>query len=450
MTKMSANLPYYLELAWRAILRDKWLSALMVAALAVGIGACLTTTTVFHVLSGDPLPGRSQNVFYVQSDGDPQHRSADAPWDLLDYRTAKDLAGLSSPGRYAMVASSAATVSRPDRGFQPLAGHFLATNRGFFEMFRPPFAFGGTWSIDDETRRSRVAVLSHEANMQLFGGGNSVGKTVKVEDVAYRVVGVLAPWRPRPLFYEVAGGALMRDSAATFFGSVEDVMMPFDTAVEQHVKLFNPWYCWRPPTDGEAITSSQGCLWVQLWVWLDTPSAVGTFRRRLTSYADEQQALGRFEVLPRTRLLSLVDWLSYNGVVPDAVRLQLGMAYCFLFICLCNAVGLLFAKFAGRDREFALRRALGATRAAIFAQCVIEAIVVACLGGAAGAALSAFGLMLVRRQPFSYANLAHLDAPMFVVLIFLTLLCGGLVAIVPAARAAISPPAAALSDGGAT
>ena len=53
---------YYLRLALRALRNSPVLTALMVLALAVGIGASMTMLTVLHVLSGDPLPGRSSAV----------------------------------------------------------------------------------------------------------------------------------------------------------------------------------------------------------------------------------------------------------------------------------------------------------------------------------------------------------------------------------------------------
>ncbi|MGF6709934.1 hypothetical protein QFZ41_000898 [Luteibacter sp. W1I16] len=52
---------YYLELALRSLRRSRALTALMI--LAQGIGASMTTLTVLHVLSGDPLPGRSGSIF---------------------------------------------------------------------------------------------------------------------------------------------------------------------------------------------------------------------------------------------------------------------------------------------------------------------------------------------------------------------------------------------------
>ena len=62
---------YYLNLALRSFRRNKALTALMVLAIALGIGASMTTLTVFHVLSGDPIPQKSDRLFYVQMDPEP-------------------------------------------------------------------------------------------------------------------------------------------------------------------------------------------------------------------------------------------------------------------------------------------------------------------------------------------------------------------------------------------
>src|SRR5579859_2237296 len=70
---------YYLDLALRSLKRNKMLTALMVLAIALGIGASMTTLTVLHVLSGDPLPGTSGTLFYPQLD----------PRDMDGYEPAK-------------------------------------------------------------------------------------------------------------------------------------------------------------------------------------------------------------------------------------------------------------------------------------------------------------------------------------------------------------------------
>ena len=63
---------YYARLAVRSFRRNKVLTALMVVAIALGIGASMTTLTVFHVLSGDPIPEKSDRLFYAQLDPRPR------------------------------------------------------------------------------------------------------------------------------------------------------------------------------------------------------------------------------------------------------------------------------------------------------------------------------------------------------------------------------------------
>ena len=55
-------LNYYFDLALRSFRAAKGLSLLMILALGLGIGACMTTLTVFHVLGGDPIPGKTLAV----------------------------------------------------------------------------------------------------------------------------------------------------------------------------------------------------------------------------------------------------------------------------------------------------------------------------------------------------------------------------------------------------
>ena len=59
---------YYFDLALRSFKRSPVLTGLMVLAIAVGIGASMTTLTVMWLLSGDPLPGRSGHIYYPQLD----------------------------------------------------------------------------------------------------------------------------------------------------------------------------------------------------------------------------------------------------------------------------------------------------------------------------------------------------------------------------------------------
>jgi len=140
-------------------------------------------------------------------------------------------------------------------------------------------------------------------------------------------------------------------------------------------------------------------------------------------------------------LRTLMQWLDFNGVVPSDVRLQTWLAFAFLAICLFNTVGLLLAKFLRRGGEIGVRRALGASRRAVFAQCLVEAGLIGLLGGIGGWLLTLVGLWLVRRQSVAYADLAHLDLGMFVTTFVTAVAVSLLAGALPALRASRIAPA---------
>ena len=73
-----SRFPYHLDLAWRSLRRSPGLTALMVLAIGFGVGACMTTWSVFRAASGDPIPWKSSRLFVPQIEiWGPSGRSAD-------------------------------------------------------------------------------------------------------------------------------------------------------------------------------------------------------------------------------------------------------------------------------------------------------------------------------------------------------------------------------------
>ncbi len=430
---------YYIDLALRNARRNKVLTALMVLAIAVGIGASMTTLTVIHLLSGDPLPGRSEHLYYPQIDVNPGSKGRE-PYDLLDYQTATDLWNARRADRQALLVNSDIKLQAPETRLPPLILPMLSTTSDFFPMFDVPFRYGRGWTPDDDTARARVAVISSDLNEKLFGGQNSVGRTLRLRDKDVRIVGVLASWRPSPLFYDVRGGRFSNGDTASFFGKPEGVFTPFSTALDINDGEFLPFTCWAIPTTPGHLQNSS-CVWVALWVQLSDSAKVTAYRRYIADYAAQQKALGRITEVNNTRMRSLMEWLDFNGVVPSDVKLQTILAFAFLVICLCNVVGLLLAKFLRRGGEIGLRRALGATRGAVFAQYLVEAGVIGVIGGIGGLGLTLLGLAMVRRQPVPYADFIHLDVPMFLVTFALSVGVSVLAGMLPAMRASLVEPA---------
>jgi putative ABC transport system permease protein len=432
---------YYMDLAWRSLRHNKMLTALMVLAIAVGIGASMTTLTVMHLLSGDPLPGRSATLFYPQLDPDTStYRVHREPTDVMDYRSAMDLWSAHRADRQAIVVDSDLKVSAPGVNLPPLMKTMLSTTSDFFPMFDVPFQYGSGWSNDDDARRSRVAVISASLNARLFGGADSVGRILHLRNTDVRIIGVLKPWRPSPLFYMVRGGRFSHGDTADFYGKTEDVFVPLSSGLEINDGNFYQFTCWDlPKTPGHLIDAP--CEWVAVWVQLNDANKVAAYRRFVQDYAAQQKSLGRYRYADNTRLRSLTQWLDYNGVVPGDVHLQTWLSLAFLVICLFNTVGLLLAKFLRRGGEIGVRRALGATRGAIFIQFLVEAGMVGLLGGIGGWLLTLAGLWLVRRQPTAYADMVHLDAAMFVTTFVLAVVSSLLAGAVPALRASRVAPA---------
>ena len=426
---------YYLDLAVRSLKRNKVLTALMVIAIAVGIGASMTTLTVMHLLSGDPLPSKSGVLFYPQVDADPttdfSHKD---PVDVMDYHSAVDLWAAHRADRQALIVDSQLKVRAPETSLPPLMEMMLSTTSDFFPMFDVPFQYGSSWQPQDDEKHARVAVISADLNDKLFGGTNSVGRTLQLRDTDVRIVGVLKPWRPSPQFYMVAGGRFAHGQTADFYSKPEDVFTPFTSGLEINDGNFWQFTCWHMP-DKPGHLQDAPCEWIRLWVELNGAAKVADYRRFVAGYAEQQKALGRITHAENTRLRSLMQWLDYNGVVPSDVRLQTWLAFAFLAICLFNTVGLLLAKFLRRSGEIGVRRALGASRAAVFAQCLVEAGMIGLLGGIGGWLLTLAGLWLVRRQPAVYADMAHLDVSMFLVTFALAIATSLLAGLLPALRA---------------
>lgn len=426
---------YYLKLALRSLKRNKALTVLMVLTIAVGIGATMTTLTVFRTLAGDPIPHKSDRLFRVQLDMYPGvAKSADAepPADLSRFDAQTLLAQAKAKHQTITAYSTAVIEGGEGSGIEPFISNVRSATADFFPMFLVPMKYGKPWEATDDNTRARVAVISHELNEKLFGGADSVGKAVRLENTTFRIVGVIDQWRLTPRFYE---------NNADAFSTTDMAFIPYATARDLEWDNSGNMNCFSADRQGKATDLNQPCVWLQYWVELASPGEAADFKRYLENYSAQQKAAGRFSREPNVRLRDVMQWLDHTGAVPSDVKLQLWLALGFLVVCLVNVIGLLLAKFLRRSGEIGVRRALGASRRQIFMQLLVEAGVVGLVGGVVGLALAFLGLWGVRQQPAQYADLAAMDLPMlastFAIAIAAALLAGAL----PAWRAMRIAPA---------
>jgi putative ABC transport system permease protein len=426
---------YYLDLARRSFLRHRVLTLLMVVAIALGIGTSMTTLTVLHVLSRDPLPGKSERIYAVQLDAS-IHPAGREPDTQLTRYDAEALLAARRASRQALMSGGAAALEPERAELRPFSVDARYTSADFFALFDVPFAEGGPWSDADDAARARVVVISKELEEKLFGTGKGLGQSVRLDQHELVVIGVLRHWRPAPRFYDLAQGA---------YESAEQVFLPFSTSRELQLGVSGNISCWaNPGPDPLALAAS--CSWIQFWVQLDSGQEAAAYRDFLLSYSEEQRRAGRFAQLPHVQLRNVMEWLDFRRAVPSDVRLQVWLALGFLAVCLLDTVGLLLAKFLRRSAEIGVRRALGASRRAIFSQFLVEAASIGLAGGVLGLGLAWLGLWAVRQQPVDYAPLAQLDLAMLVTSLALALAASLLAGVLPAWRAGQVAPALQLKS----
>ena len=325
------------------------------------------------------------------------------------------------------------SVRPEDTRQKPFKANVRTTYTDFFPMFDVPFKYGRPWSTADDANRSAVVVLTSGMNDRLFGGRNSVGRVVRLDSEPYTVIGVMDDWQLLPRFY---------DLQIQPFGRSDEIFMPFTRAIEKQMKVLGSVKCnGEGGTSYEVLLRSE-CVWLQFWVELPTAADAAKYRTYLNNYAAEQQRLGRFHWPPHTKLRNVTEWLRYRHIVPNEVRILILVSFGFLLVCLMNAMGLMLAKIMGRAGDIGVRRALGASRAAIFTQCLIETGVVGLAGGILGLGLTALGLLAARSLlSKNFVALAHLDFTDTAIAVLLAVAATVVAGLYPTWRAARVQPA---------
>lgn len=429
---------YYLNLAARSLKRNKVLTALMVMTIAFGVGASMTTWSVFRAVSGDPIPSKSAKLFVPQVDnygpgrGDPDGE----PPEAMAYADATNLMRAHRAHYQSAMYRVMASVVPTKPGQHPFQAGGHAVSAEFFPMLVVPFRYGRPWSAADDANRARVAVISAELNDRLFGGADSVGKTVNIDGKTFRISGVLEPWNPQPRFYDVV-------NSNNFNTESEALFLPFNTAIALGMANNGNTNCYTPPSEpGFVGLQHSECVWIAFMVQLDNAADVAAYERFLDAYARQQQQAGRFDWPPNNRLRSVPEWLAYQHVVPDDTRTSLLLALGLLLVCLVNTAGLLLAKFMRRSGEIGVRRALGASRREIHTQFLIEAGMVGLAGGALGVLLTGIGVLGIGWvMPTAMAQLASVDVTLLGLALLLAVVTTALAGLYPTFRAARVQPA---------
>jgi putative ABC transport system permease protein len=432
---------YNLKLALKSMRRNPVMTALMVAAIAVGIGVSMTTLSVYHMMSSNPIPDKSDVLFAVTLDSwnplrpfDEDHPER-APHQLT-FHDAERLVALAGGKRQTAMFESSLIIEPRGDDELPFEAGARVTYADFFPMFDVPFLYGSGWDKAADSAAEPVVVLTKKLNERLFGGEDSVGKSLTMEGTRFRVVGVIDTWEPTPRFYDPINGG---------FQEVNEMFIPFSLTRVMELKSNGSDWGWK----SEDIQSFEQWLnsesvWVQYFVELDSPSQRDEYLDHLNAYVDEQKQLGRFERPMNNHIYNVEEWMEYHEVVARDARVLVGLSFLFLLVCVLSTIALTLTKFVGKKAETSLRRALGASRLAIFRQQIVEVGLMGFAGGLIGLLLVTLGLQGIRYLYDSTPGLVKLDWLMVLTAVGVAVLSSMLAGLYPAWRVCNIPPAAQL------
>lgn len=429
---------YNLKLALKSMRRNPIMTTLMIAAIAVGIGISMTTLSVYHMMSSDPIPHKSDVLFAVTLDSWNPLRPFDddrperAPHQLT-FHDAERLVALGKGKRQTAMFESSLIIEPVNDEDLPFEAGARVTYGDFFAMFDVPFLFGGGWDKSADMNAEPVVVLSRQLNERLFGGENSVGESLTMEGVRFKVVGVIDTWEPTPRFYDPINGA---------FQEVNEMFIPYAlTRVMELQSAGSDWgWKWEEITTFEQWLNSES-VWVQYFVELESPRDRDEYLAHLDAYVGEQKLLGRFERPMNNNIFNVREWMEYHEVVAQDSKVLVGLSFLFLVVCLLSTIALTLTKFVGKKAETSLRRALGASRVTIFKQQLVEVGVIGFSGGLIGLVLVVLGLEGIEYLYDSPGGLTRLDWLMVFTSVAVAIVSGMLAGLYPAWRVCKIPPA---------
>nr|WP_314863798.1 ABC transporter permease [uncultured Undibacterium sp.] len=433
---------YYFLLGLKSLRRNPVLTALMVLTLAIGVAASVSTLTILHVMSGDPIPQKSDRLFTAildvgQKEG---YTPGEEPNDhQFTYKDISNLLASKQGERRAAMYGIDATAepARKDLGAISMEG--LAVTADMFAMFDIPFVAGQGWQASEDKSSADVVVLSKKMAEKFFGAVNPVGQKLRLLKGDFTVIGVADDWAPKPKFYIFNG----REAA---FVEAPDFMLPLSNAIRRETAHAGSMGCTSRQEPGWEGRLNSECTWFHFWFELKSPSQRAELQNYLDSYVGEQFKLGRFQRQAKNRLFNVREFLVEMQVIGDDSRLSAWLAFGFLLLCLVNTVGLLLAKFSVRASEVGVRRALGASRKEIFTQFLIETAVVGLVGALLGVLLAAGALQLIAMQSKALAVVAHMDWAMLGLTFFMSVSAAMIAGLLPTWRACQVTPAIQLKS----
>ncbi len=402
---------------FRGLRRSPVFTLVAVATLALGIGMNTAIFTLFDAAVLSPLPVAQPSQVMAVSQILRNSHGNDVARDVRDDAAFVSLseyqlyAGqnhvFSGLAAYEPMVSAEWMTATP----RPISGTLVSCN--YFTVLGVAIAIGRGLSAADCSHPAPVLVISHEFWQRQLGGGAVLGRQLTLNHTQFEVVGV-AP--------EKFGGTLA--VASQFWAPIEEQSAAdagHDWIPDDNLSWLGMLGRLRP-----GVTARQAA------------ADMATIAARLNSRQAGRLTSVRIEPATRASMASMRTPLN---VIAGVMLAATGM---ILLLACANLAALLLARGLARQREVAMRLALGATRARIVRQLLAENFLLAAIGGAIGgwvAAVTAMPLLrlVVRHVGADDLNLslpAAADSRVWLFVLGLSLLTVGLVGLAPALRVA--------------